>query len=414
MPPKFKPGEIGILIAAVPGDPTAQNSYEQAILAAVVEEGGDLNKRIKVRLLGRPLPADAEGQHRAALRIAERVGAAFVIRAARVEGGHQIWISRAPRSGFGAAEDRAGYVSRGQLAEPDKLQMPRDVRVLARYALALSMYENGDYAVAAGQLEKLLTEPYWPKLAPEQGVVNLLLGNSWSQDPKSPDQSVPKAITAYRGALQIYTRDKFPTEWARTQNNLGIAYRNLPSGDRGENLRRAIEAYKLAQEIYTREKFPVDWAATQNNLGTAYSDLPSGDRGENLRRAIEACQRALEVRTREKFPVDWATTQNNLGTAYSRLPSGDRGENLRRAIEAYQRALEVRTREKFPVDWAKTTLRMTRAETGLPSSQGKPPNPQLLRTLERVMETFRSSGMVSEVPEVEQLIRSLQQRGRKK
>jgi hypothetical protein len=30
---------------------------------------------------------------------------------------------------------------------------------------------------------------------------------------------------------------------------------------------------------------------TQNNLGTAYSDLPSGDRGDNLRRAI-ACYEA--------------------------------------------------------------------------------------------------------------------------
>ena len=55
---------------------------------------------------------------------------------------------------------------------------------------------------------------------------------------------------------------------------------------------------------------------TQNNLGTAYSDLPTGDRGENLRRAIDCYEAALRVYTESDFPSDWATTQNNLGNAY--------------------------------------------------------------------------------------------------
>ena len=31
-----------------------------------------------------------------------------------------------------------------------------------------------------------------------------------------------------------------------TQNNLGVAYRDLPTGDRGDNLRRAIACYEAA------------------------------------------------------------------------------------------------------------------------------------------------------------------------
>ena len=54
---------------------------------------------------------------------------------------------------------------------------------------------------------------------------------------------------------------------------------------------------------------------TQNNLGTAYSDLPTGDRGENLRRAIGCYEAALRVRTESDFPSAWATTQFNLGLA---------------------------------------------------------------------------------------------------
>ena len=61
-----------------------------------------------------------------------------------------------------------------------------------------------------------------------------------------------------------------------TQNNLGIAYSDLPTGDRGENLRRAIACYEAALRVYTEADFPSDWAVTQNNLGIAYSEPPDG------------------------------------------------------------------------------------------------------------------------------------------
>src|SRR5207302_1417440 len=60
-------------------------------------------------------------------------------------------------------------------------------------------------------------------------------------------------------------------DWATTQNNLGIAYRNLPTGDRAENLAKAIACYEAALRVYTEADFPQDWAMTQNNLGIAYS-----------------------------------------------------------------------------------------------------------------------------------------------
>jgi len=87
---------------------------------------------------------------------------------------------------------------------------------------------------------------------------------------------------------------------------------------------------------------------TQNNLGSAWSDVPTGDRGENLRRAIDCYDAALRVSTEEDFPQDWAMTQNNLGIAWSDMPTGDRGENLRRAIACYEAALRVYTEQAFP------------------------------------------------------------------
>ena len=60
--------------------------------------------------------------------------------------------------------------------------------------------------------------------------------------------------------MTVYTREAFPQDWAMTQNNLGIAYRNRIQGSRAENLEAAIKALEAALTVYTREAFPQDWA----------------------------------------------------------------------------------------------------------------------------------------------------------
>jgi tetratricopeptide (TPR) repeat protein len=162
-------------------------------------------------------------------------------------------------------------------------------------------------------------------------------------------KNLKNAIESYEGALRVYTEDGFPVDWAMTRNNLGAAYWNLPTGDRGENFRNAIECFEATLRVYTEDGFPGDWAMTLNNLGTAYADLPAGDRGENVKKAIEYFEAALRVHTEDGFPVDWAGTRNNLGVAYANLPAGDRGENLKKAIESYEAALRVYTEDEFPV-----------------------------------------------------------------
>jgi CHAT domain-containing protein/tetratricopeptide (TPR) repeat protein len=139
-----------------------------------------------------------------------------------------------------------------------------------------------------------------------------------------------------------------------TQNNLANAYSDRIKGDRADNLERAIGYYQAALEVYTRQAFPQDWAMTQNNLAVAYRNRIKGDRADNLERAIGYYQAALAVRTREAFPEQWAGTQNNLAAAYSDRIKGDRADNLERAIGYFQAALEVYTPATFPLDCLQT------------------------------------------------------------
>ena len=91
----------------------------------------------------------------------------------------------------------------------------------------------------------------------------------------------------------------------------------------------AIEAYDQALEVYTREALPQDWAATLNNKGNALQTLGARLEGyagaQALADAIEAYDHALEVYTREALPQDWATTLNNKGTAPGPSGRGWRG-----------------------------------------------------------------------------------------
>jgi tetratricopeptide (TPR) repeat protein len=162
------------------------------------------------------------------------------------------------------------------------------------------------------------------------------------------------AITGYEMALTIFTFEAFPRNWADTQNNLAIAYRNRIRGEKADNLERAIAVYHQALKVRTFDAFPQDWAMTQNNLGIAYLDRIRGEKAENLEQAIFHCTEALKVRTFDAFPQEWATTQNNLALAYSKRIRGDKAENLERAIIVYQEALKVRTFEAFPQQWAIT------------------------------------------------------------
>ncbi|WP_169156120.1 hypothetical protein [Brasilonema bromeliae] len=52
-----------------------------------------------------------------------------------------------------------------------------------------------------------------------------------------------------------------------TQNNLGLALSERIRGKKSHNLEQAIYYYNQALQQYTRSRFPYDWAKTQNYLG---------------------------------------------------------------------------------------------------------------------------------------------------
>lgn len=72
-----------------------------------------------------------------------------------------------------------------------------------------------------------------------------------------------------REILEFLKQEGDREEIAAGLVNLGIAYANLPTGDRGENLRLAIAAFQETLEIYTAEAFPEEHEMITGNLKRA-------------------------------------------------------------------------------------------------------------------------------------------------
>lgn len=127
-------------------------------------------------------------------------------------------------------------------------------------------------------------------------------------------------------------------------SNFAAAYIARQRGDRSENLEIAITAFKDASEILTRETTPFEWAQVMNNLGSAYLGRTAGDRLHNIENAIDCLMRALIIRTRKAAPLERASTLENLAIAYSERIVGLRTDNLKQGLEHSAKATRILSR----------------------------------------------------------------------
>ncbi len=166
------------------------------------------------------------------------------------------------------------------------------------------------------------------------------------------------ALKGYQAILSVVTSNAFPYEWADTQDNLGLAYRDRIKGDKSENIEQAISCFQKSLKVYTHDSFLSEWARTKNNLGTAYCERIKGKKTENLERAISCFEEALKVYSTDAFPRAWAITKMNLGIAYYSRIKGDKSENLETAISCFEESLKVYTIDAFSYEWAKVQMNL--------------------------------------------------------
>ena len=191
-----------------------------------------------------------------------------------------------------------------------------------------------------------------------RGIANLLRA---SEGLRRGIEHFEQAAQAFRLALEEWTRDRVPLNWAGAQSALALTLMELArrQGEGGTRLLEdAIQAFRLGLEIWTRDRVPLNWAGARYNLGLALVDLGRRQPGEEgkqfLQDAIQAFSTALEEMTRGRVPFTWAWIHNDLGNAF--LAQG----RLDDAEKAYRQALAVFTPEAHPEGHGKVTRNLER------------------------------------------------------
>jgi CHAT domain-containing protein len=138
-------------------------------------------------------------------------------------------------------------------------------------------------------------------------------------------QNLEQAIAFYQVALKVRT----DSDWACSQFHLGLAYSERILGDKIQNQERAIAAYQAALQIYTPETYPERWAKTQSDLGNAYRKLAQ------IANALTCFEAALKVFTPASFPRECIETGLELGKVA--LATGKKAE----AFEGFEIVIEA-------------------------------------------------------------------------
>jgi CHAT domain-containing protein len=105
--------------------------------------------------------------------------------------------------------------------------------------------------------------------------------------------------------------------------------------NREKNIKDGIAILERALNVFSKEHLPHEWAIIQQNLGVAYEERIAGDRAENIQKAIEYYQAALTIETLQTNLFRCLHIANILGSlAFSQ-------GNWQLAIEAYSIAIEA-------------------------------------------------------------------------
>jgi tetratricopeptide (TPR) repeat protein len=176
--------------------------------------------------------------------------------------------------------------------------------------------------------------------------------------PHERQQACYMAIDCHKEALQIFTVERYPLQYARTCARLGYAYQRAHAKSSADDQERAIACYKEALCIYEQKYCPEQRAEVQTELGKLYTQSITGKAEENIALALSYHEAALASIRKDMSPTTWATIQINLGDTYLRFGNKDHGFYRERALACYRKALSVYTLYRYPREWAAIHVRL--------------------------------------------------------
>ena len=188
------------------------------------------------------------------------------------------------------------------------------------------------YAAVLGKLHKDRAPKFWASLNVAYAEVLVATGDL---------SRAAEMIRACERALEVYTLETTPTQWAQVQLMLGELFRARSDGDRADNLERATTALDASLRVFTEDAFPDEWLRAHYHRGPALVFRSGGNRNDNLRQALESLRIAAAGVPREAAPEVWAALQVTIAQALLDRTDAGEQERVERAIAVLDAALTV-------------------------------------------------------------------------
>lgn len=135
---------------------------------------------------------------------------------------------------------------------------------------------------------------------------------TWAQNGNV--QFYKPAMESYQEALKVFSYDNAPDIFAEIQHHLGVIYSEIPDEIKKKGLWAAISVSSFNQALnhFTRETHPFEYAMICNSYANALTKYPPSVKGDNNAKALGLYRQALEIRSANEFPYERALTILNF------------------------------------------------------------------------------------------------------
>jgi tetratricopeptide (TPR) repeat protein len=134
---------------------------------------------------------------------------------------------------------------------------------------------------------------------------------TWAQ--QGQPQFYRAALESFQEALKVFNRDEAPDTFADIHQYLGVIYAEMPDDPKKKSIWAGISAasFQQAMQYYTADKHPYEYARVCANYANALTKYPDAVHTDNMEKALFYYAAALEIRSAAQWPLERAVTLLN-------------------------------------------------------------------------------------------------------
>ncbi len=196
------------------------------------------------------------------------------------------------------------YQKQGRQAEQALLLV--DAAQVANYAES--------FAESLGYINRavdILRQEQMPELLAQAQYRRGILLYTWAK--KDNPQFFKGALENFQEALKVFSMEETPEVFADIHQYLGVIYAEIPDEAKKKSIWAGISSasFRHALDFYTKEEYPYEYAMVCNNYANALSKYPEAIHSDNLEKALYYYAEALDIRTATDWPLERAVTLLN-------------------------------------------------------------------------------------------------------